>query len=41
MAAIDYNRMDELMAKEYLTPAEARELGHMRLKELIRVEVAC
>lgn len=41
MGNIDYDRMEELRSKEYLTPKEFRELGHMRLQELIRYEVAC
>ena len=41
MAHIDYNRMEELRNKEYLTPEEFKELGHMRLAELITSEVAC
>ena len=41
MAHIDYTRMEELRQKEYLTVEEAKELGHMRLAELINVHVAC
>ena len=41
MTKIDYQRMEELRAKQYLTPDEAREYGHMRLAQLINVEVAC
>ena len=41
MTKIDYARMEELRSKEFLTPEEFKELGHMRLAELIRPEVAC
>lgn len=41
MKPIDYERMEELMSKEFLTIEEAKELGHMRLQQLIHVEVAC
>lgn len=41
MSKIDYARMEELRSKEYLTLEEAKELGHMRLEQLINVEVAC
>ena len=41
MTKIDYQRMEELRGKQYLTPEEAKELGHMRMAELINVEVAC
>ena len=41
MARINYDRMEELRRKESLTLEEAKELGHMRLAELIKVEVAC
>lgn len=41
MTKIDYARMEELKSKEILTVEEAKELGHMRLAELINVEVAC
>jgi len=41
MTKIDYARMEELKSKEYLTVEEAKELGHMRLAQLINVEVAC
>jgi hypothetical protein len=41
MTNIDHKRMEELQSKELLTIEEAKELGHMRLAELINVEVAC
>ncbi len=41
MTEINLERMEELRAKQYLTPEEARELGHMRLAQLINVEVVC
>ena len=41
MTKIDLNRMEELRAKKYLTAEEFKELGHMRLAQLINVEVAC
>ena len=41
MVQIDYKRMEELRNKEYLTVDEAKELGHMRLHQLITSEVAC
>lgn len=41
MSKIDRKRMEELRSKELLTIDEAKELGHMRLAELINVEVAC
>ena len=41
MERIDYNRMEELRNKEYLTIDEAKELGHMRLHQVISSEVAC
>lgn len=37
MKPIDYNRMEELKNKEYLTLEEAKELGHMRMQQLINV----
>jgi hypothetical protein len=37
MARINYDRMEELRRKESLTLEEAKELGHMRLAELIKV----
>ena len=41
MTQVNLERMEELRAKQYLTPEEAREYGHMRLAQLINVEVAC
>ena len=41
MTKIDRARMEELRSKEFLTIDEAKELGHMRLAELISPEVAC
>lgn len=41
MAQLDQKRMEELRSKEYLTLEEAKEFGHMRLAELINIEVAC
>ncbi len=41
MTKIDRKRMEELQSKALLTAEEFKELGHMRLAELINVEVAC
>ena len=38
MTKIDYKRLEELRSKELLTIEEFKELGHMRLAELISVE---
>ena len=36
MTKIDHKRMEELQSKELLTPEEFKELGHMRLAQLIK-----
>ena len=35
------DRLEELRNKEFLSLEEAKELGHIRLEQLINVDVAC
>ena len=34
-------RIEELESKEFLTPEEFRELGHYRMSQMIKPQVAC
>lgn len=38
---IDMSRIEELQSRELLTPEEFRELGHYRMEQMIRQQVAC
>ena len=38
---IDMSRIEELESKELLTSDEFKELGHYRMSQMIRPQVAC
>ena len=38
---IDMSRIEELESKDLLTPDEFRELGHYRMSQMIKTQVAC
>jgi hypothetical protein len=38
---MDERRIEELESKDILTPKEFRELGHYRMSQMIKPQVAC